>query len=118
MVKRTAYVVKAHVTTSTTSPLHSSAMAEAATSSAGAAAAAPPDDAGAHLAALLEKMAAYVEGEAEVSLEDYRLLRAMNMAAAERYSDMAESSAGLVAFAERLQTKCETIMPQLAQVRK
>ena len=70
----------------------------------------------AHFAVLLEKMAAYVEGEAEISIEDYRLLRAMNLAAAERYSGMAESSADLVAFAERLQTKCETMLPQLAQV--
>ena len=72
----------------------------------------------AHFAVLLEKMAAYVEGEAEISIEDYRLLRAMNLAAAERYSGMAESSADLVAFAERLQTKCETMLPQLAQVRE
>ena len=71
----------------------------------------------AHFGVLLEKMAAYVEGEAEISLEDYRLLRAMNLAAAERYSGMAESSADLVAFAERLQSKCETMLPQLSQVR-
>ena len=61
-------------------------------------------------------MAAYVEGEAEISIEDYRLLRDMNLAAAERYSEMAESSAGLVSFAQRLQTKCEAMMPALAQV--
>ena len=71
----------------------------------------------AHFGVLLEKMAAYVEGEAEISLEDYRLLRAMNLAAAERYFGMAESSADLVAFAERLQSKCETMLPQLSQVR-
>ena len=71
----------------------------------------------AHIAALLEKMAAYVEGEAEISIEDYRLLRAMNLAAAERYSSMAESSAGLVAFAQRLQSKCDAMAPQLTQVR-
>ena len=68
------------------------------------------------IANLLEKMAAYVEGEAEISIEDYRLLRDMNLAAAERYSEMAESSAGLVSFAQRLQTKCEAMMPALAQV--
>ena len=61
-------------------------------------------------------MAAYVEGEAEISIEDYRLLRDMNLAAAERYSEIAESSAGLVSFAQRLQTKCEAMMPALAQV--
>jgi ubiquinone biosynthesis protein UbiJ len=77
-------------------------------------ASAPPTEA--QLAALLEKMAAYVEGEAEVSMEDYRLLQAMNLAAAERYGEMAESATGLVAFAARLQSKCETMLPQLAQI--
>ena len=75
-----------------------------------------PGPAEAHLAALLGKMAAYVEGEAEISVEDYRLLETMNLAAAERYSGMAESSAGLVAFAERLQSKCDAMLPQLAQI--
>ena len=65
---------------------------------------------------MLTKMSKYVEGEAEISVEDYRLLQAMNLAAAERYSNMAEYSAGLVTFAERLQGKCEEMMPQLAQV--
>ena len=66
---------------------------------------------------LLKKMAAYVEGEAEVSLEDYRLLQEMNIAAAEQYSGMAEYSAGLVATAERLQARCAEVLPQLQQVR-
>ena len=48
---------------------------------------------------MLAKIGAYVEGEAEMSLEDYRLLEAMNLAAAERYNGMADYSAGLVAFA-------------------
>ena len=65
---------------------------------------------------LLEKLAAYVEGEAEISIEDYRLLQAMNLAATERYSGMAEESAGLVGFAQKLQSKCEAMMPQLAQI--
>ena len=65
---------------------------------------------------MLAKIAAYVEGEAEMSLEDYRLLEVMNCAAAERYSGMADYSSGLVAFAERLQTKCDDMLPQLAQV--
>ena len=64
---------------------------------------------------MLAKMAAYVEGEAEISVEDYRLLQSMNLAAAERYGNMAEYSAGLVTFAERLQSKCDDMMPQLAQ---
>ena len=67
------------------------------------------------LADMLAKMAAYVEGEAEISVEDYRLLQSMNLAAAERYGNMAEYSAGLVTFAERLQSKCDDMMPQLAQ---
>ena len=48
--------------------------------------------------------------------QDYRLLRSMNLAAAERYSEMAASSAGLVSFAEGLQAKCVALMPQLAQI--
>ena len=64
---------------------------------------------------MLTKIAAFVEGEAEMSLEDYRLLEAMNLTAAEQYSSMAEYSAGLVAFAERLQSKCDELLPQLAQ---
>ena len=70
----------------------------------------------AHIATLLEKLAAYVKGEAEISVEDYRLLQAMNIASAERYSSMAESSAGLVAYAERLQAKCDAMLPQLSQI--
>ena len=85
--------------------------AEAASSSA---AAVEPTEA--HVAALLEKLATYVEGEATVSAMDFELLRAMNQTAAERYNGMAEDSAGLVAFAERLQAKCEALSPQLAQV--
>ena len=65
---------------------------------------------------MLAKLSAYVEGEAEISIEDYRLLQAMNLAAAERYSGMAEYSTGLVATAERLQTKCEAMLPQLGQI--
>ena len=65
---------------------------------------------------MLAKIAAYVRGEAEMSIEDYRLLQSMNLAAAERYSGMAEYSAGLVVFAERLQNKFDDMLPQLAQV--
>ena len=65
---------------------------------------------------MLAKIAAYVRGEAEMSIEDYRLLQSMNLAAAERYSGMAEYSSGLVVFAERLQTKFDAMLPQLAQV--
>jgi hypothetical protein len=65
---------------------------------------------------MLSKVARYVAGEAELSLEDYRLLQSMNIAAADRYGAMADYSAGLVAFAERLQAKYEDMLPQLAQV--
>ena len=73
-------------------------------------AAAPP------IEAMLSKLAAYVQGEAELSLEDYRLLEGMNVAAAERYSGMAEYATGLVALAERLQTKAEALEPQLSEI--
>lgn len=76
----------------------------------------PPAEPEAALAAMLAKMAAYVEGEAEVSIEDYRLLKAMNDAAADKYSHMAEYSEGLVELAAKLQKKCELMMPQLAQI--
>ena len=66
---------------------------------------------------MLAKVAAYVEGEAQMSVEDYRLLQAMNVRAAERYNGMADYASGLVAFAQRLQTKCDDILPQLDQVR-
>ena len=82
----------------------------------GAASSSGAPDPEAHVAVLLEKLAAYVEGEAEISIEDYRLLQAMNLAATERYSGMAEESAGLVGFAQKLQSKCEAMMPQLAQI--
>ena len=65
---------------------------------------------------MLAKVAAFVEGEADMSIEDYRLLEAMNLAAADRYKGMAEYSAGLVAFADRLQSKCDELIPQLAQI--
>lgn len=97
------------------SPAPSSAEAEAVASPSSSAGPSAPA-AEAEIATLLEKLSAYVEGEAEISIEDYRLLHAMNMAAAERYSDMAESSAGLVAYAERLQSKCDAMLPQLAHI--
>lgn len=96
------------------SPTASSAASSTPVPGAGPGTAAPDPEA--HIAVLLEKLAKYVEGEAEISIEDYRLLQAMNLTAAERYSGMAEDSAGLVAFAQKLQSKCETVMPQLAQV--
>ena len=68
-------------------------------------------------AEMLEKIGRYVAGEVELSLADYQLLQAMNLATADRYGAMADYSAGLVAFAERLQSKCDAMTPQLAQVR-
>ena len=93
-----------------------SAHADTAAGLPAATATAPPSEPEAALAVMLEKMSAYAEGEAEVSIEDYRLLKAMNDAAAERYRDMSEYSAGLVTLAEKLHTKCDAMMPQLAQI--
>ncbi|KAL1522929.1 hypothetical protein AB1Y20_017894 [Prymnesium parvum] len=68
------------------------------------------------VATMLHKISQYVAGEAELSAEDYRLLEAMNLAVADRYSAMADFSSGLVAFAERLQVKCDEIVPHLSRV--
>jgi hypothetical protein len=76
----------------------------------------PAEFAMAPIEEMLNKLAAYVAGEAEMSIEDYRLLESMNLAAAARYREMAEYSSGLVAFAERLQSKTNDIQPQLAQI--
>ena len=65
---------------------------------------------------MLAKMSKYVEGEAELSTEDYRLLQAMNITAADKYSEMAGYAAGLVAFAEQLDGKYRELAPQLAQI--
>ena len=65
---------------------------------------------------MLAKMTKYVEGEAELSTEDYRLLQAMNITAADKYSEMAGYAAGLVAFAEQLDGKYRELAPQLAQI--
>jgi hypothetical protein len=65
---------------------------------------------------MLAKIGRYVAGEVDLSLEDYRLLQAMNLAAADRYGAMADYSSGLVAFAERLQSKYDDMLPQLAKV--
>lgn len=65
---------------------------------------------------MLSKISRYVAAEADLSLEDYRLLQAMNLAAADRYGSMADYSSGLVAFAERLRAKYDEMLPQLAQV--
>ena len=65
---------------------------------------------------MLTKMSKYVEGEAELSTEDYRLLQAMNITAADKYSEMAGYAAGLVAFAEQLDGKYRELAPQLAQI--
>ena len=88
---------------------------------------------------MLQKIAHYVAGETDLSLEDYRLLQSMNLAAADRrvdatrkplcahgahrrccvrrYGAMADYSSGLVAFAERLQVKCDEMLPHLSRVR-
>ena len=76
----------------------------------------PAEFATAPIEEMLNKLATYVAGEAEMSIEDYRLLESMNLAAAARYREMAEYSSGLVAFAERLQSKTNDIQPQLAQI--
>ena len=65
---------------------------------------------------MLAKMTKYVEGEAELSTEDYRLLQAMNLGCAGRYGEMAASAEGLVAFADRLQGQCAELMPQLGRI--
>ena len=67
-------------------------------------------------AEMMAKLAAYIESEVNVSTEDYNLLAAMNRAAAARYSGMAEHSTSMVAFAERLQSKCKDMLPQLEQI--
>ena len=68
-------------------------------------------------AKMLGSIGRYVEGEAELSLESYRLLQSMNIATADRYGAIADYSAGLVAFAQRLQAKTDSTTPQLAQVK-
>lgn len=87
----------------------------AAASAASSAAAAPPSPLPA-VDDLLRTMAAYAEAEADASLDDYRALTELNRAAAARYGGMAEYSAGLVAFADRLQAKCAEMAPQFAQI--
>ena len=44
------------------------------------------------------------------------LLQAMNITAADKYSEMAGYAAGLVAFADQLNGKYEELVPQLAQI--
>ena len=87
-------------------------------SSAAASSAAAPAQRAVHAATadLLAKLAAYAEGEAELSAEDYRLLQAMNLGCAGRYGEMAASAEGLVAFADRLQGQCAELMPQLGRI--
>lgn len=65
---------------------------------------------------MLAKMSKYVEGEAELSTEDYRLLQSMNITAADKYNEMAGYASGLVAFAEQLDGKYKELAPQLAQI--
>ena len=65
---------------------------------------------------MLSKITNYVAGEAELSTEDYRLLQAMNITAADKYGEMAGYAAGLVAFAEQLNDKYKDLAPQLAQI--
>jgi hypothetical protein len=89
---------------------------------------------------MLRKISRYIEGEVDLSLEDYRLMearlrcarpacvcihserrvpsQALNLAAAGKYSDMSEYSAGLVALAERLQAKSTDLLPQLEEIGK
>lgn len=67
-------------------------------------------------AEMLSKITNYVAGEAELSTEDYRLLQAMNITAADKYGEMAGYAAGLVAFAEQLNDKYKDLAPQLAQI--
>ena len=61
-------------------------------------------------------MSAYLAGEAQVSVENYRLLESMNMAAAKQYKGMSEYTADLAGFADQLHVKCDELLPKLAQV--
>ena len=65
---------------------------------------------------MLAKITTYAQSEAEMSLEDYRLLEAMNLAAAAQYSGMADYASGMMSFAEHLQCKSNEILPQMAQI--
>mmetsp|Transcript_836 Transcript_836/g.1377 ORF Transcript_836/g.1377 Transcript_836/m.1377 type:complete len:120 (+) Transcript_836:14-373(+) len=75
-----------------------------------------PNDVTGATTEMLSKVSQYLAGEVDLSVEDYRLLRSMNMAAADKYSEMADYAAGLVAFAEQLQSKSADILPQLEQI--
>ena len=58
----------------------------------------------------------FLRSECELSGEDYRLMSAMNLAATERYAEMADYVADLAAVGDRLHDKAEAVAPQLAQV--
>ena len=72
--------------------------------------------AGESVATMLNDLSQYLQSEAELSVEDYRLLQSMNLAAAEKYGDMAEEAAGLVSFAQHLQARSASLLPQIQQI--
>eukprot|EP00656_Telonema_subtile_P058608 TRINITY_DN997_c0_g1_i1.p3 TRINITY_DN997_c0_g1~~TRINITY_DN997_c0_g1_i1.p3 ORF type:complete len:116 (-),score=38.75 TRINITY_DN997_c0_g1_i1:231-578(-) len=58
----------------------------------------------------------YVQGELEVSSQDYQLLERMNLSAAEKYKDLADHGENLVVAREVMLNKYDEFLPYIFQI--
>ena len=65
---------------------------------------------------LFQKTANYVKAELEVTLDDYRLLEAMNKSAAEKYRSMSGLSENVAQSVSELSSSYEQLTPYLEKI--
>eukprot|EP00657_Telonema_sp_P-1_P002648 TRINITY_DN16113_c0_g1_i1.p1 TRINITY_DN16113_c0_g1~~TRINITY_DN16113_c0_g1_i1.p1 ORF type:complete len:144 (-),score=56.90 TRINITY_DN16113_c0_g1_i1:5-436(-) len=58
----------------------------------------------------------YIQGELEVSSQDYQLLERMNLASADKYRDLADHAENLLAARETMLQKYDEFMPYIFQI--
>eukprot|EP00658_Telonema_sp_P-2_P003645 TRINITY_DN1135_c0_g1_i4.p1 TRINITY_DN1135_c0_g1~~TRINITY_DN1135_c0_g1_i4.p1 ORF type:complete len:112 (-),score=43.50 TRINITY_DN1135_c0_g1_i4:113-448(-) len=58
----------------------------------------------------------YIQGELEVSSQDYRLLERMNLVSAEKYRDLADHAENLAVARETMLNKYDEFLPYIYQI--
>merc|ERR1711907_876058 len=58
----------------------------------------------------------YIQGELEVSSQDYQLLERMNLASADKYKDLADHAENLVAARHTMLSKYDEFLPYIYQI--